>query len=99
MSDVGNGNGTLSRMLLNGLLGLLGAALLTVIAWNANAIISESKEIATMGERISALEAVLPLRTALRYTSDDAARDREENQRRFQQLEDDLRELQHRPSR
>lgn len=80
MADSTNGNGALARTLFNALLGFLGLVLVGMVGWNVSMIV-------TQGERISALETAMPIKTEKRYTSDDAARDREEMSRRFLSIE------------
>lgn len=78
MSDTSttNGNG-IYRFMLNIALGIIGTGLALMMAWNAKQLGDQSTEISMLSGRVASLEAIIPLRTAARYTSDDAARDRD----------------------
>lgn len=75
----GNGNGSrtvFESMMLRIVTPVIGALLIGVLGWMAASIVNNSSNIAT-------IEAEIPLRTASRYTADDAKRDQDRQNDRF----------------
>lgn len=86
-------NGTmlgLLRIIVQVMFGILGVLMLGLLGWAGAKIIDHEG-------RISAIEATLPLKTASRYTSEDAARDRGEYTRRLDQLDQAIRDMRNKP--
>lgn len=81
---------SLLRIIVQVMFGILGVLMLGLLTWGGAKIIDHEG-------RISAMEATIPLKTASRYTADDAARDRVEYNRRLDQLEQEVRDMRNEP--
>lgn len=77
MADGGNGERSIfESMLLRLVAPVIGALLLGALGWMMSAIVTNSSNIA-------AIQAEIPLRTASRYTAEDAKRDQDRVSDRF----------------